>query len=252
MTKITFLGTGTSTGVPELGCDCSICTSPNPRDKRLRTSVLINHEGKTILIDCGPDFRQQMIRCQTNHLDAVLITHEHYDHVAGLDDLRPFCKQGKLPIYAESTVSEKLHQRMPYCFRDVNYPGVPNLELIKIENRPFHIGETEIIPIRVLHGRLPILGYRIGNMAFLTDLTEIPAEEYEKLKNLDVLIMAALRKRKHISHQTLDEAISQIDCIQPKKAYLIHASHHLGLHDDIMRELPESIMLSYDGLEIEI
>lgn len=252
MTQITFLGTGTSTGVPEVGCDCAVCTSENPRDQRLRTSVLIEYKGKKILIDCGPDFRQQMISCKNRFLDAVLITHEHYDHVGGLDDLRPFCKHGSLPIFTEKHVAQKLRERMPYCFRTIHFSGTPNLELIEINPITFSLNDIEITPIRVLHGKLPILGYRIGNIAFLTDLTEIPVEEYQKLQNLDVLIIAALRKHKHITHQTLEEAISKVDCIRPKKSYLIHASHHLGLYNNIIGELPENIFLSYDGLVVNI
>ncbi|MDD2799100.1 MAG: MBL fold metallo-hydrolase [Bacteroidales bacterium] len=252
MTKIDFLGTGTSTGVPELGCKCEVCLSTNPLDQRLRTSVLIHHKNKHILIDCGPDFRQQMMRSKNENIDAVLITHEHYDHVGGLDDLRPFSRQKTLPIFLEPSVAQKLRERMPYCLRAKAYPGVPNIELNELDiHRSFDFEGVEIIPIRVNHGRLPILGYRIGNMAFLTDLTDIPAQEYEKLRNLDILIIAALRKHQHVAHQTFEEAISKIDCIQSKRSYLIHASHHLGLYDELVNELPENVFLSYDGLIVE-
>lgn len=252
MTEITFLGTGTSTGVPEVGCHCEVCTSHDSRDQRLRTSILIKHCNQTILIDCGPDFRQQMLRAKKYQIDAVLITHEHYDHVSGIDDLRPFCRHESMPIFVEPYVAKKLKERIPYCFRENPYPGVPNIQLKEIDLEPFSFKSIEITPIRLLHGQLPILGFRIGNFAFLTDLTEIPLEEYKKLQNLDVLIIAALRKHKHNTHQTFDEAISKIDCIQPKKSYLIHASHQLGLHEEVSKELPENIFLSFDGLTIEI
>lgn len=252
MTKVIFLGTGTSTGVPEVRCNCDVCTSPNELDKRLRTSILVIHQGKNILIDCGPDFRQQMIRSHINHIDGVLITHEHYDHTAGLDDLRPFSRDFPMRIYAESDVMVNLIQRMPYCFRQVHSPRTPNLQLCKIDVTAFEIDGVNIIPIRLMHGSLPIMGYRIGEVAFLTDLTEIPDIEYEKLQNLEALIIIALRKKKHVAHQNLEEALIQIERIKPKKSYLIHCGHHLGLYDEISKELPGNVYLSFDGLEIEV
>ncbi|WP_243349033.1 MBL fold metallo-hydrolase [Parabacteroides sp. FAFU027] len=252
MTKVIFLGTGTSTGVPEVGCGCEVCTSENRKDKRLRTSILVIHEGKHILIDCGPDFRYQMLRSGNKRIDGVVITHEHYDHTAGLDDLRPFCKEHPVRVYAEPDVTQKLRTRMPYCFREVHLPGTPNLQLCDIDLVPFEVEGVTVTPVRLLHGKLPIMGFRIGDVAFLTDLSEIPESEYDKLKDVEVLIIVALRKKKHIAHQNLEEALAQIARIQPKRSFLIHSSHHLGLHDDIVKELPENVFLSYDGLEIEI
>lgn len=248
--KIRFLGTGTSTGNPEIGCTCPVCTSKDERDIRLRSSVLININNKNILIDCGPDFRQQMLDVKFEKLHGVLITHEHYDHVGGLDDLRPFNRFGDIDIYAEKYVGDALKTRVPYCFQNDKKPGVPNLVLNNITNNPFWIEDICISPIRVMHHRLPVFGYRIGNMAYLTDLKYISEEEFIKLENLDILIIDALRIESHISHENLEEALANIHKIAPKKAYLIHMSHHIGLHAQVEKDLPENVFLSYDGLEI--
>lgn len=248
--KITFLGTGTSTGNPEIGCRCEVCTSKDPRDWRLRASALVETEGKRILLDCGPDFRWQMIKHKIDHLDAVLITHEHYDHVGGLDDLRPFCREKGVDIYAEDFVAEAIETRIPYAFREHKYPGVPNLELRRIVNKPFCAAGILVIPIRLMHAQLPILGYRIGNMAYLTDLKYIPEEEFCKLEGLDVLVIDALRKKEHVSHENLEAALANIARIAPKEAYLIHMSHSIGLQAVAEKELPPHVHYAYDGLSV--
>lgn len=249
--RVKFLGTGTSTGVPEIGCTCPVCTSPDSKDKRLRASVIVYIDEKIIHIDCGPDFRQQMLATDFRPIDGVLLTHEHYDHVGGIDDLRPFCQFGDIEIYAEIFVADALRKRIPYCFIEKKYPGVPDINLNIIELKPFYIKNAEVIPIRLMHANLPILGYRIANFAYLTDLKTIPDEEYEKLKNLDVVVMNALRIKEHLSHQNLEQALENAAKIGAKKTYFIHMNHHIGLHKDIEKILPENVFLSYDGLEIE-
>lgn len=250
--KITILGTGTSTGVPEIGCECVVCKSQNSTDKRLRSSVLIEKDNKRILIDATPDFREQMLRLPFRKIDGVLISHEHYDHVGGLDDMRSFGRFGEVNLYAEKNVSNALKNRIPYCFMPKKYAGIPNLKLNEIDCTPFIIEGIKIVPIRVMHYQLPILGFRIGNFAYLTDVKTVPSEELEKLEGLDVLVVSALRKTEHISHQTLDEAIDLIHKIEPKKAYLTHLSHQMGLHDEVERELEEGVSVAYDGQVLEV
>lgn len=251
MMQITFLGTGTSTGIPQIGCTCPVCTSANPKDNRLRTSAVVSVNGKNILIDCGPDFRQQVLRAGIGRIDAVLITHIHYDHTGGIDDLRPFGGKHTLPIYLEPSVAEGIRTRLPYCFGDHLYPGVPNIRLQEIGIEPFTIEDIEVTPIRVMHYKLPILGYRIGGLVYITDALTIPDEEYAKMKQVDVLVINALRKQPHLSHQTLDEALRVIERVQPREAYLVHMSHHMGLTAEVEKELPPHVHFAYDGLVVE-
>ena len=250
--QVRFLGTGTSTGVPEIGCKCEVCTSNDPRDNRLRCSVWIKVNDKNILIDCGPDFRQQVLPLEFEQINALLISHEHYDHVGGIDDLRPYCRFGDINIYTEQSVAEHLMQRMPYCFTEVKYPGVPNIILNRIDTNPFYVDNVEIIPIRVMHYKLPILGYRIKSFAYLTDVKTIPDTEFSKLKDLDVLVISALRIEEHLSHQTLEEAIISAKKIEAKKTYFTHFSHQIGLQEIVEKNLPDSIYMAYDGLCLEI
>lgn len=249
--KITILGSGTSTGVPEIGCTCPVCTSSDPRDHRLRASALIEAGDTRILIDCGPDFRTQVLGLPFKKIDGVLITHEHYDHVGGLDDLRPFCRFGEVPIYAEPHTAERLRTRMPYCFVDHSYPGVPNIPLQEIEeNRTFLINHIPVTPLRVMHGRLPILGYRIGNIGYITDMLTMPDVSYEQLRQLDVLVINALRIAPHPTHQNLAEALEAARRIGAKETYFIHMSHHIGLQAEIEKQLPPHVHFASDGLEI--
>lgn len=251
--KLRILGSGTSTGVPEIGCQCEVCTSGDVRDKRLRASALLHTGTEHILIDCGPDFREQMLRLGTfPKLDAVLLTHEHYDHVGGLDDLRPFCKFGEIPVVADNYAATHLRERMPYCFGENLYPGVPKIYLQEATpGMPFTIGQTTIIPIQVMHGKLPILGYRIGALGYVTDMLTMPEESYRILEGVEVLIINALRVKPHPTHQSIDEAIEVAKHIGAKETYFIHMSHHAGLHADISTKLPPHLHFAYDGMEID-
>ena len=251
---LTFLGTGTSTGVPQIGCSCSVCTSPDARDRRLRTSALVETTGGTrLLIDCGPDFRQQMLPLPFARIDAVLLTHLHYDHVGGIDDLRPFCRFGDVPIYGNADTLRHLRETLPYCFAKNLYPGVPHLHLIEVEPlRPFTVNGTTILPLPVLHGALPILGYRIANLAYITDLSSLPAAARPALTDVHTLVVNALRREPHATHQSIDEAIALAQSLAPRRTFLTHLSHHAGRHADIVPTLPPTIDVAYDGLCVEV
>lgn len=249
--KIRILGSGTSTGVPQVGCHCPVCTSTDPRDSRLRTSALVETDDARILLDCGPDFRAQTLTLPFKRIDGVLVTHEHYDHVGGLDDLRPFCLFGEIPIYAEPYVARGLCSRMPYCFVDHSYPGVPNIPLKEIiPGEAFKINQTEVIPLRVMHGKLPIVGYRVGRMAYITDMLTMPEESYKLLEGVEVLLVNALRTAPHTTHQNLQEALAVAKRIQAAETYFVHMSHDIGLHKEVEEKLPLHVHLAYDGLEI--
>lgn len=251
--KLHFLGTGTSTGIPVIGCRCRVCTSNNPHDRRLRTSALVETDAGThILIDCGPDFREQMLHQEFTRLDALLITHEHYDHVGGIDDVRPFCKFGCVDIYGEEKPLQHLRERMPYCFKEHKYPGVPNIALHEIcPTTSFLVKEQTVQPLRVMHGALPILGFRIGSMAYITDMKTFPSEELQKLNGVRTLVINGLRYEPHSSHQTIPEAISFSQSIGAAHTYLTHLCHHAGRHDELQAQMPAGIQIAYDGLTID-
>ncbi len=250
-----FLGTGTSQGIPVIGSNHSVCKSDDPRDKRLRVSVWIHDDSHSLVIDCGPDFRQQMLTCGCTRLDAILFTHEHADHTAGLDDIRPFFfKQGDIPVYAHRRVIQNLKKRFDYIFEQENkYPGAPAVAVHEVlPNTTFKIGIKNIIPIQVMHGSLQVFGYRIDNFAYLTDVKSIEESELEKLKNLDILVVNALREEPHATHFNLEEALNFITLISPKQSYLTHISHLLGFHEEVQQKLPPNVYLAYDNLEISI
>lgn len=252
--KITFLGTGTSTGVPEVGCKCEVCTSADPRDNRLRSSALVEDGDTTLLIDCGPDFRAQMLRADVKKIDALLLTHKHYDHVIGIDDLRSYTHIKEMPVYADRETEMQIRAFFPYCFGRMKYPGVANIKVNTIDQKtPFMAGGIEVQPLRVFHGMFPITAYRFGKLAYITDMSYIEPGELEKLKGVEVLVINALRFSKpHKTHQTVLEALEVIDSIKPKKAYLTHLMHHIGLHAKIEKCLPDGVYLAYDGLEVEV
>lgn len=250
--KVTFLGTGTSQGIPIIGCNCAVCQSADPRNNRLRVSVLIETDDRTVVVDSGPDFRYQMLRAGVKDLDAILFTHEHKDHVAGLDDIRPFnyLLHKVIDVYATERVQEALRREFSYIFHDTRYHGLPQIRLHTVTNQPFSIGETIFMPIEVMHHKLPVLGYRFNNFTYITDAKTISDESLEKIKGTKYLVLNALQKTDHISHFTFDEAIAFAEKVGAEMTYFTHMSHNLGLHEDIEKELPPNIRLAYDGLSI--
>ncbi|SFG20703.1 MBL fold metallo-hydrolase [Prevotella sp. KH2C16] len=251
---LTFLGTGTSGGVPALGCQCEVCRSKNPKDKRLRSAALLESGNTRVLIDCGPDIRQQLMPLPFKPIDGVLVTHIHYDHVAGMDDLRPFCVFGDIHVYANKATEHGLRHTMPYCFTEELYPGVPRLELHVIApHRSFAIGDLEIMPIQVMHDRLPILGFRVGNFAYITDMKTIGETEMPYLEGVDTLVLNALRwEREHHSHMLVGEAIEFARRVGAESTYFTHMTHEIGFHDDANRQLPVGFQFAYDGLKVNL
>jgi len=248
-----ILGSGTSTGVPQIGCRCASCTSADPHDRRLRASAIIRLDnGKNILIDCGPDFREQILRAGSPPLEALLITHSHYDHVGGVDDLRPYCKGYRhFPTYCQADVARDLRERNPWSFAEHLYPGVPTYAIHEIEaGKPFTIEGQEIEPLRVMHAKLPILGYRIGRLAYITDCKTLPEDTLQRLSGLDVLVINALRHEPHNSHICLREALEIIEKVKPGRAFLTHLSHDMGPESTVV--LPPGVKIAFDGLKVEI
>ena len=252
--KLTFLGTGTSQGVPVIACRCRVCRSVDERDRRLRTSALLTtNEGKHILFDIGPDFRQQMLRQKVESLDAIMVTHAHRDHVAGLDDVRSFnyVQHKNMDVYLNAIAKHALMRDYGYIFEHHEYPGLPEADLHEVD-APFVAAGVTVVPVKAMHKDLPILAFRVGEMAYITDANHIAPEELEKLKGVKVMVINALRRQKHFSHFSLPEALEVIDKVQPEQAYLTHISHEMGLHSEVEKTLPEGVFLAYDNLEVEI
>jgi len=252
--KVTFLGTGTSIGVPVITCDCPVCLSPDPCDKRMRTSIMLEIKGMTFVIDCGPDFRHQMLRQKVTNLDAVIFTHEHRDHIAGLDDVRAFnyVLNKKIDIYGTPRVMEAIRTEFPYIFSESRYFGAPQLTIHHIDDQLFNIAGIDLTPIRVLHEKLPVTGFRIGDFTYITDASSISDEELEKVKGSKVVVLNALRNSKHVSHFSVQEAVEILTKLKPEAGYLTHLSHFVGLHAEVNKKLPDFIRLAYDGLELVI
>lgn len=247
--KVTLLGTGTSCGVPVVGCNCPTCQSSDPRDHRLRCSILVETAQTRLLVDAGPDFRQQMLPLPFRRIDAILVTHSHYDHVGGMDDVRPFCRFGQINVYANRTARKGMLQMLPYCFAEHRYPGVPAIALHEVRaGQTLHFGDIEVMPFRVMHGRLPILGYRFGDFAYITDMKSISADQRQLVKGVDTLVVNALRfDRPHHSHQLVDDAVDFARSVGARRTLLTHVCHDIGLHSDVCRRLPAGVELAYDG-----
>lgn len=252
--KVTFLGTGTSQGVPVIACDCPVCSSLDYRDKRLRSSIHLDIDGRSLVVDTGPDFRQQMLREKIKTLDAIIFTHEHKDHTAGMDDIRSynFLQKRDMPLYATQPVIQQLKREFAYVFEEVKYPGVPTVKIHEIGSEPFLVECITVIPIQVMHYRLPVLGFRFGDFTYITDAKYIEERELEKVKGTKVLVLNALQQSHHISHFTLHEAIEMVERIQPEMAYFTHISHKLGTHAAVEAQLPPNMRLAFDGLKISI
>lgn len=254
--RLTFLGTGTSQGVPIIGCRCAVCTSPDPRDQRLRVSALVEVNGTRILIDAGPDMRQQLLRAQVADLDAVLLTHAHMDHIGGMDDLRAISflhePPRPVPIYADAATADGVRHTYHYAFGPQRYPGVPEFDMRLIDRAPFTVEGVEVVPVEVLHMHLPVLGFRIGPLAYITDAKTIAPAEREKLRGLDVLVLNALRMQEHYSHFNLQEALGVVHDVRPRRAYFTHISHWMGLHGEVQLDLPDGVFLAHDGLVVEL
>ena len=251
--RLIFLGTGTSCGVPTIGCQCHTCSSTDPHDKRLRCSALIETEKTRLLIDCGPDFRQQIMPQPFRKIDGILITHAHYDHMGGMDDIRPYCQFGEINVYADPLACQGMLQMLPYCFAENRYPGVPAIQLHEIhKHEPLRFGDIDIMPIEVMHHDLPILGYRFGALTYITDMKTIHDEELPYIEGTDVLIVNALREKPHHSHQTVAEAVRFARRVGARQTWLIHSSHDIGRHAEVNAQLPPDIQLAYDGQVIEV
>jgi phosphoribosyl 1,2-cyclic phosphate phosphodiesterase len=250
----TFLGTGTSGGIPMIGCDCAVCSSTDKKDKRLRSSLLVRSANTTLVVDSGPDFRYQMLRAGVKHLDAIVFTHPHKDHVAGLDDVRAynFFSRKPMQVFANEMTQEVLIREFPYAFADTKYPGVPEIKLNTIDFEPFVVGDIPVVPILVWHMKMPVMGFRFGKFTYITDANRIEPAELEKIKGSEVLTLNTLRKEKHISHYTLDEGIQVAAQLGPSHTYFTHLSHQMGLHEEVSKELPDGVELAYDGLVISL
>lgn len=252
--KVIFLGTGTSQGIPVIGCTCDVCTSVDFHDNRLRSSIYVEYNGVHMVVDTGPDFRQQMLRSRIKKLDAVLFTHSHKDHTAGMDDIRSFnfLQKKDMPIYGTSFTLDSLKKEFSYIFSENKYPGIPQVTLNTIDNNPFNVEGQTIIPIEVMHYKMPVLGFRFGDFTYITDANQISDTEKEKIKGSKVLVLNALQKKPHISHYSLEEALEVMEELQPEKGYLTHLGHYMGMHADVSKELPDNVEIAWDGLQLTL